>query len=168
MRSNKASAAQETEGAQPRTERSSEFRIGFLVHEVSRLKQNLFDQAMRPHGVTRAQWWTLAQLSRAGQGGMAQTELARHLGLRKVAVGSMIDRLEVSGLVERRVDPQDKRVNRIHMTSRGKAILDRMVSVGRRLNTAVMDGLSPAEMAVADRVLTVMRNNLRRALDGEA
>jgi DNA-binding MarR family transcriptional regulator len=80
----------------------------------------------------------------------------------------MIDRLEVSGLVERRVDPQDKRVNRIHMTSRGKAILDRMVSVGRRLNTAVMDGLSPAEMAMADKVLTVMRNNLRRALDGEA
>jgi hypothetical protein len=37
----------------------SEFRIGFLVHDVSRLRQTVFDQAMKPHGVTRAQWWAL-------------------------------------------------------------------------------------------------------------
>ena len=104
------------------------------MHDVSRLRQILFDQAMKPHGVTRAQWWTLAQLSRAGGEGMAQAELARHLGLGKVAVGGMIDRLEGGGLVERRVDAADRRINRIHVTPRGHAMLDRMVAVGRRLN----------------------------------
>jgi MarR family transcriptional regulator, transcriptional regulator for hemolysin len=144
---------------------SSEFRIGFLVHDVSRLRQILFDQAMRPHGVTRAQWWTLAQLSRAGGEGMAQTELARHLGLGKVAVGGMIDRLEGGGLVARRIDAADRRINRIHVTPRGHAILDRMVAVGRRLNKVILDGVPAADLAVADQVLTRLRRNLRAALE---
>ena len=143
----------------------SEFRIGFLVHDVSRLRQILFDQAMKPHGVTRAQWWTLAQLSRAGDEGMAQAELARHLGLGKVAVGSMIDRLEGGGLVERRVDAADRRINRIHVTPRGHAMLDRMVAVGRRLNGVILAGLPAADLAVADQVLTRLRRNLRAALE---
>jgi DNA-binding MarR family transcriptional regulator len=144
---------------------SSEFRIGFLVHDVSRLRQILFDQAMKPHGVTRAQWWTLAQLSRAGRDGMAQAELARHLGLGKVAVGGMIDRLEGGGLVERRIDAADRRINRIHVTPRGHQMLDRMVAVGRRLNGVILEGLTAADLAVADQVLTRLRRNLRAALE---
>ena len=151
--------------AKGRESSSSEFRIGFLVHDVSRLRQILFDQAMKPHGVTRAQWWTLAQLSRTGGKGMAQSELARHLGLGKVAVGSMIDRLEGGGLVERRIDAADRRINRIHVTPRGHRVLDRMVAVGRRLNEVILDGLAPADLAVADQVLTRLRRNLRAALE---
>jgi MarR family transcriptional regulator for hemolysin len=144
--------------------RNSEFRIGFLVHDVSRLRQILFDQEMRPHGVTRAQWWALAQLSRGGEGGMAQAELARVLGLGKVAVGGMIDRLESAGLVVRRPDALDRRVNRILVTARGREILERMVEVGRHLNGVVLDGIPAEDLLVADRVLTAIRRNLRRAL----
>jgi MarR family transcriptional regulator for hemolysin len=152
---------------QPAGQRSSEFRIGFLVHDVSRLRQILFDQAMRPHGVTRAQWWLLAQLSRNGEGGMAQAELARLLGLGKVATGSMIDRLEAAGLLLRQTDTLDRRVNRIRVTAKGRAIQKRMVEIGRRLNGQVLEGLSPAELAAADRVLTALKRNLRRALREE-
>ena len=147
-----------------------EFRIGFLIHDVSRLRQIVFDQAMRPHGVTRAQWWTLAQLSRGGaeQGGMAQAELARLLGLGKVAVGSMIDRLEQGGLVVRRPDTADRRVNRILVTARGRAILARMVEVGRALNGEVLAGIPPEDLVAAERTLAAIRRNLRRALrEGE-
>lgn len=142
----------------------SEFRIGFLVHDVSRLRQILFDQHMRPKGVTRAQWWLLAQLSRNGEGGMAQAELARLLGLGKVATGSMIDRLEATGLVARQADPLDRRINRIFVTAKGQAILEEMVEVGRHLNGLVLAGLSPAQLEVADQVLTTIKRNLRHAL----
>jgi DNA-binding MarR family transcriptional regulator len=152
---------------QPAGQRSSEFRIGFLVHDVSRLRQILFDQAMRPHGVTRAQWWLLAQLSRNGAGGMAQAELARLLGLGKVATGTMIDRLEAAGLVRREADVEDRRVNRILVTAKGRAIQQRLVAVGRQLNGQVMAGLSAEELATADRVLTALKRNLRQALREE-
>ena len=40
------------------------FRIGFLIHDVSRLRRTVVDKALRPIGVTRSQWWVLANLSR--------------------------------------------------------------------------------------------------------
>ncbi len=143
--------------------RDSEFRIGFLIHDVSRLRQILFDQAMRPHGVTRAQWWTLAQISRGGEDGMAQAALARLLGLGKVAVGTMVDRLEAAGLARRAADAQDRRVNRILITPKGHAVLAQLVEVGRRLDATVMKGLTPEQLATTDQVLTDIRRNLRQA-----
>ncbi|RAI57944.1 MarR family winged helix-turn-helix transcriptional regulator [Roseicella frigidaeris] len=146
------------------TRTNGEFRIGFLVHDVSRLRQILFDQEMRPHGVTRAQWSVLAQLSRKENGGMTQAELARLLGLGKVAVGSMLDRLESAGLVVRRHDAHDRRINRVFVTAQGRRILGRMVEVGRRLHGQVLAGLSAEEVATANHVLARMRRNIRQAL----
>ena len=148
---------------------SSEFRIGFLVHDVSRLRQLVFDQAMKPHGVTRAQWWALAQLTRHDPaGGMTQAELARLLGLGKVATGGMIDRLEAAGLVVRKADPADRRINRVHVTARGSRLLERMVAVGRDLNRSVLRGISKEDLEATDRVLTALRQRMRGMLNGDA
>ena len=34
---------------------SRDLRLGFLIHDVSRLRRNAFDQLMKPLGVTRSQ-----------------------------------------------------------------------------------------------------------------
>lgn len=142
-----------------------EFRIGFLVHDVSRLRQTVFDQAMKPHGVTRAQWWALAQLTRHDRmGGLTQAELARLLGLGKVATGAMVLRLEAAGLVSRRADAADRRLIRVFVTSRGNRVLDRMIAVGRELNDSLLQGLTRADLDASDRVLSALRTRLRAML----
>ena len=47
-------------------------RLGFLIHDVSRMRRSAYDQFMKPLGITRAQWWVLAHLSR--HDGMMQTQ----------------------------------------------------------------------------------------------
>ena len=85
---------------QERTAGPSDFRIGFLVHDVSRLRKTLFDQEMEHLDITRAQWWVLAQLSREGrEDGMLQIELARIVDVGKGAIGGLISRLEAGGFV---------------------------------------------------------------------
>jgi DNA-binding MarR family transcriptional regulator len=79
-----------------------ELRLGFLIHDVSRLRRSAFDRCLKPLNVTRSQWWVLAYLSR--EDGMTQSQLAEELDLGKVAVGGLIDRLEKSGLVRREAD----------------------------------------------------------------
>jgi DNA-binding MarR family transcriptional regulator len=76
----------------------------------------------------------------------------------------MVDRLEAGGLVVRQADALDRRVNRIVITSKGHRILERMVEIGRRLNGVVLDGIAAEDLAAADRVLTLVRRNLRQAL----
>lgn len=141
-----------------------EVRIGFLVHDVSRMRRTLFDQAMRPLGITRSQWWVLSQLSRHVSSGMLQTELARDLDVGKVTVGGLIDRLEAAGYVRRVPDKVDRRAKRIVVTPQGRDILDQMVTVGRGLNEVILAGLAPAEIEAAERALEVMKDNIRRAV----
>ena len=68
----------------PQPKLPQDVRIGFLVHDVSRMRRTLFDQAMKPLGITRSQWWVLSQLSRHVRTGMLQTDLARDLDVGKV------------------------------------------------------------------------------------
>jgi DNA-binding MarR family transcriptional regulator len=147
---------------------ASEFRIGFYVHDVSRMRRTLFDHEMKPLGITRSQWWLLAQLSRAeghGNGdGMLQTDLAKILDVGKVTIGGLIDRLESSGFVKRRPDHADRRAKRIIITAKGRQVLDQMVAVGRRLNLTILGGISEKDVSTAEKVLARMKANIRDVL----
>jgi MarR family transcriptional regulator for hemolysin len=142
----------------------SYLRIGFLVHDVSRMRRTLFDQAVKPLGITRAQWWVLANLSRQETAGMIQSDLARLLDVGKVSIGSLIDRLEASGHVQRRADPVDRRIKRVFITDRGYEVIDKMRSVGRDLTVLILKGIPLDEVHVAEEVLHRMKDNLREQL----
>lgn len=118
-------------------------RIGFLVHDVSRLRQALFDGGMRPHGLTRAQWWMLVQLSRSADGAMAQSDLARLLGVGKVSAGATIAPLEAAGLLRREGDASDRRVRRLALTEAGRRLQARMIGLGEGLNATMTRGFPP-------------------------
>ena len=141
-----------------------EVRVGFLVHDVSRMRRTLFDQAMKLLGITRSQWWVLSQLSRHARSGMLQTELARDLDVGKVTVGGLIDRLENAGYVKRVPEKTDRRAKRILITPRGHEILQDMVAVGHRLNEIILAGLSPEAVAAAELALETMKENIRGAV----
>lgn len=141
-----------------------EVRIGFLVHDVSRMRRTLFDQAMKPLGITRSQWWVLSQLSRHARSGMLQTELARDLDVGKVTVGGLIDRLEAAGYVVRQPEKADRRAKRVMITERGHEVLQDMVVVGHRLNGIILAGLAPEAVAEAERALETMKENIRGAI----
>jgi MarR family transcriptional regulator for hemolysin len=142
----------------------SYLRIGFLVHDVSRMRRTLFDQAVKPLGITRAQWWVLANLSRQEPEGMIQSDLARLLDVGKVTIGGLIDRLEASGHVERRADPVDRRIKRVFITDGGYEVIDKMRSVGRELNVVILKGIPLDQVHVAEEVMRQMKDNLREQL----
>lgn len=139
-------------------------RIGFLVHDVSRMRRTLFDQRLKILNITRAQWSALAALSR--KEGVTQSELARELEIGKVVIGGLLDRLEISGIVERHPDPSDRRTRRVYITENGFSIIEQMQSIARDLNSVIMRGLAFDHIHVAENVLHAMKVNLREALSG--
>ncbi|MBR0672700.1 MarR family winged helix-turn-helix transcriptional regulator [Neoroseomonas soli] len=141
--------------------------MNYLIHDTSRIRRMLFDQEMRPHGVTHMQWTTLAQLSRSKTGAMAQADLAALLGVGKVAVSRMIDRMVANGLVERRPDRDDRRVNLIHPTSKAEGILNRMTEVSRKLNRELLEGLSEEQISAMEHALATIKKNARNLLRSE-
>jgi DNA-binding MarR family transcriptional regulator len=58
---------------------------------------------------------------------LSMRELADHLVLDPSNLTALVDRLEELGLVERTVDPDDRRVKRVVLTPRGRALADEAV-----------------------------------------
>jgi MarR family transcriptional regulator for hemolysin len=142
----------------PRNERP--FRLGFLIHDVSRLRRTVVDKALRPLGVTRSQWWVLANLSRHNGGGMMQTELSKVMDVGKVTLGGLIDRLEASGYVERQPEPGDRRAKRVVMTPKGIKLLGQIQKVGKVVNAQIMTGISANDILRAENLLHKMKQRL--------
>ncbi len=85
----------------------------FLLHDVARLIRIDADKRARAHGMTRAQWGILIWLDR--QPGITQKELSEILEVEPITVARLIDRLEARSMVERRPDPRDRRIWRLHL-----------------------------------------------------
>lgn len=138
-------------------------RLGFLMHDVSRLRRKVFDEVMKPEGVTRSQWWVMAYLSR--HDGMSQSDLAEMLGIGRAALGGLIDRLESQDLVRRGADGEDRRAKLVFLTPAGSGMIDRMRARSDQMSEIILQGLSVAQRHELADMLGLVKKNLL-AFDG--
>lgn len=132
--------------------------LGFLISDVSRLMRRRFDERARQLGATRAQWRTLTMLSR--NEGLNQGALAELLEVEPITLCRMIDRLEESGMVERRRDPADRRAWLLFLTEKSKPMLAELRATADDMFDQVLVGMStPAREALNDS-LNLIRANL--------
>lgn len=143
---------------------AQQFTFGYLVHDVSRIRRTVMDQMMRPYDITRSQWSVLTTLSRGGNDGMMQVDLARLMEVGKVTVGGLVDRLEESGHVERRADATDRRAKRVFITEQGFSLIGLMVEVASQMNQRVLAGATEEEIAICEKVLALVKGNLKQVL----
>src|SRR5215469_8892744 len=113
-----------------------------LLHDVARLLRTRFDQRARSKGMTRAQWVILARVNAAP--GLSQNELASILEVEPISVGRLIDRLQARGLVERRPDPSDRRIWRLHLLPAAEPVLEEISKARDILGDQLLDGVDPA------------------------
>jgi MarR family transcriptional regulator, transcriptional regulator for hemolysin len=143
-----------------------DLRLGYLIHDVSRLRRMMFDRALAPLGITRSQWWVLAFISR--KDGLPQTQLANELDVGKVGVGALIDRLESSGFVIRQADPVDRRVKRVFVTKQARGFLEKLRKETDKFNAQISRGIDRKQLEATSNGLLAMKRNLLAMSDGTA
>jgi len=132
--------------------------LGFLLHDVSRLLRKRFDRRARTIGLTRAQWFVMAHLSR--NEGINQSALADILEIEPITLVHQLDRLEASGWIERRLDRDDRRVRLLHLTDLGRVILGKMQKLGMETKAEAVTGLAATEQEALIETLTKIKANL--------
>jgi MarR family transcriptional regulator, transcriptional regulator for hemolysin len=141
--------------AEPQTE------LLFLLHDVARLLRVDADKRARSHGMTRAQWAILIWLER--QPGISQKELAELLEVEPITVARLIDRLEARGMVERRPDPRDRRIWRLHLRPSAFPVLREIDRQRADILRVLAQGVDPATLESMTQALLTMKASLVRS-----
>lgn len=129
-----------------------------LLNLVSRLARVSSDKRAREYGMTRAQWIILVRVER--EPGLSQQELADILEVEPISVGRLVDKLEERELVERRRDPKDRRVWRLHNLPAATPIMDTIFAFREEFNAKIMTGMNRDEVDIFIDKLLVMKANL--------
>src|SRR5260370_33819022 len=141
-----------------------DLRLGYLIHDVSRLRRMMFDRALAPLGITRSQWWVLAFISR--KDGLPQTQLANELDVGKVGVGALIDRLESSGFVLRQAGAVDRRAKRVFVTMQARGFLAKLRKETDKFNAQIAHGIDRRALEGTSDALLTMKRDLLAMSDG--
>ena len=129
-----------------------------LLHDVARLLRTRSDQRARARGMTRAQWVILARVHATP--GLSQNELASLLEVEPITVGRLVDRLEAHGFLERRADPADRRIRRLHLLPGAEPALDEISKAREILAAELLNGIDETTRTEMVDALLHMKNNL--------
>ena len=173
-----------------RSTQAEENAIASAVTSIRRLVRALrvtAQQTQAVAGISAAQLFVLQQL-RVGED-LSLNVLAARTFTDRSSVADVVDRLRANGLVERAVDPLDRRRASIRITRAGRRVLTRAPTAPataliaalrtlspaeqralarslRRLNDALGAGTTPATMLFADADEAAMRRVLQRQPKG--
>jgi DNA-binding MarR family transcriptional regulator len=97
--------------------RGPDGRLGYLLRQAQHALWIAMEGALAPLGITASQFGVLRLVEvRPGATG---AELAHDSMYSPQSTHELLVALEAAGLIERRVDPSDRRVRRAYMTARG-------------------------------------------------
>jgi DNA-binding MarR family transcriptional regulator len=134
-------------------------QLEFLLAEVVRLQLRVYNGRFRATGLNQSQVTALIHLDRVEE--LSQTDLAARLGMKKAALGTLIDGLEGKGLVERERGREDRRLQLVSITDAGRRVVSEVDDMAEILGTALRQGITREERTQLVSILQRLRHNLR-------
>lgn len=136
--------------------------MGFLVYEVARAFTNAYAKLMAPMGLTRPQARVIACVMKYP--GITQADLCEYIGVGRMAMSGLIDRMESKDLVSRAEDPSDKRVKRVFLTRGARKLVPDLQEIADTLYERSMSSIKTKDLKITKEVLSTIRENLEELL----
>jgi DNA-binding MarR family transcriptional regulator len=134
--------------------------LGLLIAVARRrLKQAVLVRAGR-HRLSVQQFWMLIAL--AERPDVSQSRIAERLRWDAPTVSRTLSSLLERRLIRTDLDPSDRRRTRVSLTTAGQRLADELTPVAVEIRAAVIDGMSPGEVAAVRKGLLRVIDNLER------
>jgi DNA-binding MarR family transcriptional regulator len=111
-----------------------------------------FESRLAPLGIHAGQDRLLQELWH--EDGITQRQLIERLSVEPPTVTGIVQRLEREGLVSREPDPDNRRVQRVYLTTAGRRLEDPVREVWREVEEGFLGDLSDSEREQLLRLLT--------------
>jgi DNA-binding MarR family transcriptional regulator len=137
----------------PATENNGD-GVAFLLAQIGHHAAGVFGELMDELDLTPPHAGILRAI--AAEPGRSQQALSAQLGLLPSRVVAYVDELEDRGYVERRRNPDDRRLHALYLTASGKRLMGKIGELGRRHERRLTAGLDAAQRATLKELLTTI------------
>jgi DNA-binding MarR family transcriptional regulator len=132
--------------------------VGFLLSQLGFEVAGRFSKLMADVQLEPRQFAVMRAIQAAQ--GMSQNQVGEWLRIPPSSMVSVIDQLEMRGLVERRPHPTDRRSRLLHITTHGTETLDRATVLAMGLEQTICEGFSPEVRGELIKLLDRVTENL--------
>lgn len=139
--------------------------VGRWLGMLHRYARRRFSEGAARYGIAEGQFPILMSLLHAD--GVSQDELAQHHLLDKATIARSVARLEKLGYVERRPDEQDRRIKRVLVTAKARAVEPELLRMREEWSEVLAEGFSERQRADLLALLGRMVDNARRFVEEE-
>jgi DNA-binding MarR family transcriptional regulator len=115
------------------------FKLGKAYQQINRLAR----LRLAPYEVTPSQFAVLKALWECDA--QSGSELGERLRLDSATITGVVDRMERTQMVFRHPHPDDRRINRVTLTTRGREAEAELTRIMDELNTDILASLASAE-----------------------
>ncbi len=131
--------------------------VPYLANRVGMIIAEQFgEEALAPHGLSIAMWRVRAVL--AANGSQRQIDIVDNTSIEASTLSRLVSRLVRMGLVARTRSANSNREVAVELTTKGSALVARLIPMARQYETDAIAGLSSRE-------LTLLKSSLRRVYD---
>jgi DNA-binding MarR family transcriptional regulator len=136
----------------------TEPRATYLVKRLESAVRRNLDLELGARGMTTPQYAALSILR--AQPGLSSAQLARRAFVTPQSMQVMVTAFIRDGLVERRTDPNNQRILRIHLTHDGELLLLRADEAAARIEQRMLGGLDGRQTSLLRELMTACIENL--------
>jgi DNA-binding MarR family transcriptional regulator len=117
--------------------------VGFLISQLGFFSSKGFTEALAPLGIGPREFLLMRFVDATR--GQSQQALSERLDVPASRMVALVDGLEEAGLVERRPDPDDRRVRGLHLTRKGRGVLEKASKIAIDYETRLCAGINREE-----------------------
>lgn len=129
--------------------------VGFLLAKAYQRACAIFKESFDRYDLTPQQFGLLGFLWQ--EDGLSQSELSARAQIDRTTMGGLVDRLEQSGLLERRPHPEDRRAYQIFLTDKGKGMEAELSPLAEQVQARFTAGIDNDELVTFTRILAKLR-----------
>ncbi|MGI6189780.1 MAG: MarR family transcriptional regulator [Clostridiales bacterium] len=138
--------------------------LGRMFAHTAKMHRDLLRRLAHKNGLEHGQPIALAVIS--ANEGISQRQLSEKLFITPASATSLLQKMERSGLVERKPDPNDQRAFCIYLTQRGHLVDKQMKKGLKEIENACLKNFSQCDIEEFRRLLSKFHNNLYEILNG--
>jgi DNA-binding MarR family transcriptional regulator len=128
--------------------------VAFLLSQLGHRSASVFTDLIASIDLTPPHAGILRAI--AAEPGRSQQALSGELGLLPSRVVAYVDELEDRGYVERRRNPDDRRLHALYLTASGKKVIGKIGELGRQHDRLLTAGLDAQQRDTMRQLLATM------------